>query len=190
VRPDVSVCNVAWELAADAEKNGQHSPAHRMNHAAAILGSSMYILGGVDSAGCTRLAAPGEIELLDLSAREWRTIPSTGVEPQFGEGASCHAISSRNAMVTVGTQPESPGIFNEVHLLQLNRQASCATWTRVNLTWEGDWTLIPGRRRLCAAGIDEATETLLVFGGLTDNRLLHDVLVTVSLGRDDADGAS
>jgi hypothetical protein len=112
----------------------------------------------------------GEVDSYSLVTHKWEVEVTCGEEP-IEQNCQVHSLDKARKLVTVSnTESSSCGMFNRLDILDV--QTMPMTWTKVDLTWYGDWTMVPGVRRLFCSAMDSERGLLHVFGGVQANAQL------------------
>jgi hypothetical protein len=112
----------------------------------------------------------GEVDSFSLVTHKWEVEVTCGEEPT-DQDCQVHSLDKARKLVTVSnTESSSCGMFNRLDILDV--QTKPMTWTKVDLSWYGDWTMIPGVRRLFCSAMDSERGLLYVFGGVQANAQL------------------
>jgi len=142
----------------------------REGHSTAVLNGCAFVLGGAlldRHGGDAAVYNDDAVEMFDLEKREWTSIPVLGKGPLGAiEGGGAHAVPSANNIVVLSTDTE--GVFNSVYILHVGEApgpSRPAQWTRTQVCWGGDWSMIPGVRLYPASALDSRSGLLYVFGG-------------------------
>eukprot|EP00586_Coscinodiscus_wailesii_P003901 CAMPEP_0172485752 /NCGR_PEP_ID=MMETSP1066-20121228/13920_1 /TAXON_ID=671091 /ORGANISM="Coscinodiscus wailesii, Strain CCMP2513" /LENGTH=417 /DNA_ID=CAMNT_0013251197 /DNA_START=167 /DNA_END=1420 /DNA_ORIENTATION=- len=146
---------------------GDYWPAPKEDHVMAVLDATLYVLGGRISPS-SRKTSPGLIETYSFRKHRWTPSVTCGPHPDMNGAAfsSLHPISSRNQLVTISSEELSQsGIFNRVDVLDTSVTPLC--WSRVDLDWYGDWTMVPGWKGEFGSCCDEEEGLVYIFGGRT-----------------------
>jgi len=132
----------------------------------------------------------GEVESFDLSSHKWERQVTCGQEPPE-QDCQVHSIDNAKRLITISNhEPLACGMFNRMDILDM--ETTPMTWSTVNdISWCGDWTMIPGPRRSFASALDTTSGFLYVFGGVegcrsssTDEPNVLNTLIAVNFSRD------
>ncbi len=177
----MTTCDVHWEKlwsptseVTSPSKSGKTEclrPIPRYRHSCVTTEDHLILIGGCDASG--RHINGEVVEAFSFQYKTWtRRKPriNKGEVPLIGPGLCTYSLpfvanqddgSGKNArkfiLVVSG---DSAGIFNSICLLD----EAMSEWTRVEIIWGGDWTMIPGvRYGFCSTMATDGT--LYVFGG-------------------------
>ncbi len=193
--PAIATWDAYWEnlwstSAAKPLKNVETAeyfdPTPRYRHSCVATEDHLILVGGCDPSD---KHINGEvIEAFNFHSKTWiRRKPkiSKGTAPSIGPGLCSYVLplasqGGRNSggnVVILVVSGDSAGIFNSICLLDENM----SQWTRVEIVWGGDWTMVPGARygflsTMTSDGI------LYVFGGSSRpslDKLPSDQLLTI-----------
>lgn len=152
-----------------AAKQGEYVPPGRHRHAAAVVDSQLLVFGGASDAG--PFVPPGALEALDLTADAWSLVSTRGEGPRHAPGMLAHAFGRAVCVVAAA---DSAGLFNDVFLLACD---SAFTWSKVQLDWRSDWTMVPGHRHghfSCAS-----QDSVFIFGGQSPSGMLAESMLVL-----------
>ncbi|BDA41177.1 probable tRNA wybutosine-synthesizing protein 5 at C-terminar half [Coccomyxa sp. Obi] len=139
-----------------------HVPGPRHSHAAAVVGSNMYVYGGVRDCG---QAITGDLHALDLGCQIWRRIITTDSSPRPPPPLFSHTLTAlgRDRLVLIGGCPEQD--TGDVYIFHLHSQS----WRFVRAAAAGGVRPVPIRHCTAAvtAGDSAASQgdTLILIGG-------------------------
>ena len=135
-------------------------PKVRASPSIAHLDGKIYLFGRT-------ARSRGEVESFDLTSCTWERQVSCGEEP-LEQDCQVHSLEKAMKLVTICNEESSScGMFNRLDILDI--QTKPITWSKVDLSWYGDWTMIPGTRRCFASRMDSSEGLLYVFGGVQEN---------------------
>lgn len=113
--------------------------------------------------GQTPRSSRGMVELFRLSNRQWERQVSCGDEP-IDQNCQVHRLRKTAKLVAVSNEETtSCGLFNRLDVLDTLTKPM--TWSRVDLSWRGDYTMIPGTHHLFSSAMDSAG-LMYIFGGM------------------------
>ncbi|KAJ8604820.1 hypothetical protein CTAYLR_001020 [Chrysophaeum taylorii] len=155
-------------------------PPARDRHAAVVVADELVIFGGAD-ASAGSLAPPGCVETLDLLACRWKLRQTVGPAPSPQPGLQAHQVGADDPTVCV-VSTDSDGIFNQVFLLAgILDSRYPATWTRLTLDWQSDWTMVPGRHHAHASAASHSDGLIFLFGGHSGAGEPHDSMTVLDV---------
>jgi hypothetical protein len=131
-------------------------PKPRSKPSIAHVNDKIYLLGETNK-------SRGEVDSFNLVTQKWVREVTCGQEPAR-QDCKVHSLHKTMKLITVSnSEPSSCGMFNRLDILDVQSQPM--TWTQVDLSWHGDWTMIPGVRRSFCSTVDPNKGILYVFGG-------------------------
>ncbi len=177
----MTTCDIYWEKlwSATSEvtppsrsgKTEYLEPIPRYRHSCVTTEDHLILLGGCDASG---EHINGEVvEAFNFHYKTWtRRKPriNKGEVPLIGPGLCAYSLpfianqddssSTNGGKVILVVSGDSAGVFNSICLLD----EVMSQWTRVEIVWGGDWTMIPGvRYGFCSTMTSDGT--LYIFGG-------------------------
>mmetsp|Transcript_32179 Transcript_32179/g.42432 ORF Transcript_32179/g.42432 Transcript_32179/m.42432 type:complete len:572 (-) Transcript_32179:164-1879(-) len=154
-----------------------YEPLGREGHCTAIVGNRLFVFGGQKD-GIQGLVPQGQVEALNLCTGSWSAEPTCGRAPVLGVYESCHLVGQNiGKVVHIGSK--TAGIFNKLTVLDTMVRPMC--WTELSQNWMGDWTMVPGRRRLYTSVAEPTSGTIFVFGGESEGGILYNALIVLDV---------